>query len=183
MPSVSTMIILLFAIVVVAIIAIFLVAQIGVIKQWSVSNVVRWEMVALFAVYIITLLVITIVAREAREEQPVYMIPFGDLYFIIKNRYPWYVDNIILLNALNAALFIPYGFLAREVMRGKMLIPLLSSIAVSLVIEILQLITKKGVFDINDIMYNTIGALIGCGLYALYKIILRRLTSGRENIV
>ena len=181
MPSISTMIILLFAIVIVAIIAIFTIAQIGVIKQWDTSTVVGYEMVGLFAVYIVTLLIITIIARDVREAQPVYLIPFGDLYFIIKNKYPWYVDDIIKLNILNAALFIPYGFLAREVMKGKKLIPVVSGIAVSLVIETLQLITSRGVFDINDIMYNTIGTLIGCGAYALYKILWRRLTSKQER--
>ncbi|MCH5164267.1 MAG: VanZ family protein [Clostridiales bacterium] len=179
MPSISTMIILLFVIVVVSIIAIFVIAQIGVIRQWDTSTVVKFEMVALFAIYVVTLLVITIVARDVRDEQPVYLIPFGDLYFIIKNKYPWYVDDIIKLNILNAALFIPYGFLAREVFKGKILIPTVSSLLVSLIIEILQLITSRGVFDINDIIYNTIGSLIGCGLYTLYKI-LRRKVSKQE---
>lgn len=45
----------------------------------------------------------------------------------------------------------------------------LFSFGLSLFIELLQLILKKGTFQVSDIVYNTIGGLIGVGIYILIQ--------------
>ena len=41
----------------------------------------------------------------------------------------------------------------------------------SLCIETLQLITKVGVFDVDDLMMNTVGGLIGWIIYCIIRFI------------
>ena len=70
-------------------------------------------------------------------------------------------------NYLNILLFVPIGFLLGLVARKYRLIyAVLVGLFVSETIECAQLIWHKGTFDVNDLMNNTIGAMIG-GLIAV----------------
>ena len=65
-------------------------------------------------------------------------------------------------NYLNILLFVPIGFLLGLVARKYRLIyAVLVGLFVSETIECAQLIWHKGTFDVNDLMNNTIGAMIG----------------------
>lgn len=177
MPISNTMIILLCAILLVAFVIVFAIGKLSVIKKWDAAIIFRRQVLGLYFVYIFTIFVITVLARGPRgEDLPDIFIPFYEYYFIIKNGLPWYYQNMIILNVVNVALFIPYGVLAREITRKKILFPLISSIALSLIIEIVQMLTDRGIFDINDIMYNALGALAGCGICAVCRAIWRRLS-------
>ena len=70
-------------------------------------------------------------------------------------------------NYLNILLFVPIGFLVGLVARKYRLIcAVLVGLYVSETIECAQLIWHKGTFDVNDLMNNTIGAMVG-GLIAV----------------
>ena len=88
----------------------------------------------------------------------------------------WGINN--RNNALvveNVLLFIPYGFLLPWVFeraRGFLRIGfwgLLTSVCV----EVLQLVTGRGYFQIDDILTNTLGALIGFLAFALVRFIFK----------
>lgn len=176
MPVDNVMIILLCAILVVAFLIVFITGKLGAIKKWDAAIIFRRQTVGLYFVYIFTLFVITVFSREPRtDDLPNIFIPFYDLYWIISNGYPWYVDNMIVLNLVNFAMFIPYGVLAREITKRKILFPLLTGLGVSLVIELVQLLTGVGIFDINDIMYNVLGTLAGCGICVACRAIRRKI--------
>ena len=67
-------------------------------------------------------------------------------------------------------LFVPYGFLgswAFEKM-GNFFRCLALGALTSLCIESLQLVTGRGFFQIDDILTNTLGAVIGCLVYRLF---------------
>lgn len=170
MPKDNLMMILMFVILLAAGLSVFVIGKVGVIKKWDAATVVRRQVFGIYIAYILTLFVITVLARGERgDDLPDIFIPFYEFYFIVKNGYPWYYDNIVLLSIVNILLFIPYGILARELMKSKWLFPILSGVALSLVIEIIQMLTDRGIFDINDIMFNTLGVLAGCGICALCK--------------
>ena len=70
----------------------------------------------------------------------------------------------------NIMLFVPYGFLgswAFEKM-GNFFRCLALGALTSLYIESLQLVTGRGFFQIDDILTNTLGAVIGCLVYRLF---------------
>lgn len=80
--------------------------------------------------------------------------------------------DILLVNIMgNLVLLLPWGILAPLVikrlrhLRGVAI----SGFLISLTAEVLQFSFKLGVFDIDDLMYNTIGAVAGFYLLKVAK--------------
>ena len=75
----------------------------------------------------------------------------------------------------NVVLFMPYGFLASIVSKSKAKWHvLLSGSLLSIAIELTQLFSHRGLFEFDDILHNTLGTIIGIGLfYLIAKLILR----------
>ncbi|MFW6015568.1 MAG: VanZ family protein [bacterium] len=71
----------------------------------------------------------------------------------------------------NVLAFIPLGFFLPLITRHyrKFFKVFFSSIFISLSVEILQLIYRVGIFDVDDIILNTFGGVLG---YILYKILI-----------
>lgn len=71
----------------------------------------------------------------------------------------------------NVAAFLPYGFflpILSEKFRHTFKVFLLS-FSLSLTVELMQLIFKVGCFDVDDLLLNTIGGVIGYGIYKLSR--------------
>ena len=73
----------------------------------------------------------------------------------------------------------PVGFLLPVVIKAKhkYLITMALSLLLTVFIETLQLITKCGSFEVDDIINNFIGAVIGTMLYALCSKLLKSKTN------
>lgn len=72
---------------------------------------------------------------------------------------------------LNILLFIPFGYLLPSLFpKLRWWQVILLGLAFSLTIELLQLITKLGYADVDDLINNTLGAAIG---WLCYKLILK----------
>ena len=70
-------------------------------------------------------------------------------------------------NYLNILLFVPIGFLVGLIAnKYRLMYAVLVGLFVSETIECSQLIWQRGTFDVNDLMNNTIGAMVG-GLIAV----------------
>ena len=67
----------------------------------------------------------------------------------------WEEKNQIIMNIL---IFIPIGISGWFIWKRK---TVLYSFIFSLIIETVQLITKKGMFEFDDIFHNTLGTIIG----------------------
>lgn len=66
-------------------------------------------------------------------------------------------------NFLNVLFFIPIGYLACLMLsRHRLLFSGLVGLALSLLIESSQFVFKKGAFDVDDLLNNTLGAVLGC---------------------
>ncbi len=129
----------------------------------------------LFGVYCIAMFFILFVRRKVDFGFPYWeqvrmrmnLVPFRSIrknvYYIIQG-----TDNYMMRNALfnllgNFAMFMPYGFcfprLFERFRRFGMFI--LLSVGVLLSVESIQVLTLRGSFDIDDIILNMSGALIG----------------------
>lgn len=80
----------------------------------------------------------------------------------------------------NALVFVPIGFwipmLHKHMSR---LIPVaVWSVVLSLSIETIQLVSKVGIFDVDDIFLNTLGGIAGYVLYRVSMAIYKRMFSG-----
>lgn len=103
---------------------------------------------------------------EARE---INMIPFQ---FIKMFSGQDITIDVALKNILgNIAIFIPLGILISRLLPKKQGLTICLCIIVSCLFEMIQLITGCGATDIDDIILNSIGGLIGV---VLYRFILRR---------
>ena len=78
---------------------------------------------------------------------------------------------------LNILLFVPFGYLLprlwKRAERWRRVV--LCGFVLSLLIELTQLVTHLGMFDLNDLMNNSLGALLGWGCFCL---VLRREPGG-----
>lgn len=67
--------------------------------------------------------------------------------------------NAFFQNLFNLILFIPIGLLFKD--KHNTPFVLLSAIVIVTLIELIQLVTKRGIFDITDIILNSAGITIG----------------------
>lgn len=80
--------------------------------------------------------------------------------------------NLFALNVLgNICVFIPLGmFLPSLFIKCKSFVyTTFLTFELSLCVEIVQLVTKVGSFDVDDLMLNSIGGAIGYIIYRIYK--------------
>lgn len=84
--------------------------------------------------------------------------------------------NIMLMNlAGNIAIFIPFSFIMSMACKRKnAIIVTFYTFLFSFGIEVIQLVTKIGSFDVDDLFLNTIGGCIGCILFFACCVIRRR---------
>ena len=82
----------------------------------------------------------------------------------------------VLLNILgNVAAFLPFGFFLPIISPrfGKWYLMLILSFLLTLSIETIQLVFKVGSFDVDDMLLNTLGGVIGYIVFAICNMIRR----------
>lgn len=129
----------------------------------------------IFGMYLCFLLQITLLNRNPGSRGDIYIIPF---YAII--RWDGSVNKQAILYALcNCLLFIPYGgilgcFQQRYSFLKQLVLAYARCFLTSLMIEMLQLITKRGHFEIEDLICNTVGGLFGFLVVILIRKIFKK---------
>lgn len=116
--------------------------------------------VVAFVIYLSLILVITFLSRESGDSKGIDLELFSTWGINDRNN-AFVIENVLL--------FVPYGFLACLAFgRLRRFLRCLALGAVtSLCIETLQLITGRGFFQIDDILTNTLGAVVGFLLFRL----------------
>ena len=80
--------------------------------------------------------------------------------------------DLIVENIMNVVVFIPIGFLLGCVYNNtKWWMALSVGGGISVIIEMLQLISKTGFSELDDVMHNTLGCLLGYGIMTILRII------------
>ena len=81
----------------------------------------------------------------------------------------------MLLNVIgNSTMFIPTGIMTPLIYKRKFPGTILTGFLLSLVIEIIQLPFSTRCSDVDDLILNTLGCLVGYGIYALVKAICKK---------
>ena len=118
---------------------------------------------------IILILFFTFIVRETFEvrhvgSRGIMLIPFREFYSLFTaQNHSFYFWQIFL----NILLFIPFGFMLSCYLytyrrpQHLFLSILLSGLIVSVSVELLQYITSRGFTEIDDVINNTAGAMIG----------------------
>ena len=75
----------------------------------------------------------------------------------------------------NILIFVPYGFFISLASRSRGFFKtLFCSMGLSLGVEIVQLFTRVGSFDVDDILLNTVGGVLGYIIFAICNQIRRK---------
>ena len=126
---------------------------------------------AVIVLYVIGVLYFSLLSRTPVEGgQGIDLIPCGFLR-VVKTRFKAYGVYGILRSLgglyLNILMFIPFGFLVFTIRPGcdtwKII---LAGFCFSLLIELIQLTTHLGIFEMDDLINNTLGTWIGTVVYS-----------------
>ena len=129
-------------------------------------------LVILFLIYLIALVYFVFFAEEYGRTEPAEtfsynLVPFQEIRRYIEYRAMIGLPSVILNLVGNIVAFIPFGLLLPMISpkerRAGMIF--LLALELSLMIEVIQLFSHVGSFDVDDLILNTAGGLLGYGLY------------------
>lgn len=147
----------------------------------KVIRILSW---CIFVVYLVALVYFLFfseqLGRVPSDEYKYSLVPFKEI-----SRYIRYWRAIgsfyVLLNLLgNVVCFVPFGFVLPVISSSqrKFWKILLLSFLTSLLVELIQLVSKVGSCDVDDMLLNTLGGIIGYALFCFFHRIFFR----RKNI-
>ena len=111
--------------------------------------------------------------RFQYDDNIVRLQPVVSTIWFIEETISWY--DIVKIVIGNIVMFIPFGFLGWAFPRLKDLKSLLISFVSAIVIvEALQYFSRLGVFDIDDILLNTLGVYLGWRICRFIEFRLKR---------
>lgn len=130
------------------------------------SNSVRSFLKFAFFIYLFAVLYITFLSREAEETRSNFEL-FNSYIMFFKYKNDFYLDMIVY----NIIMTIPFGIflpLLYKPFRSFRRVAF-AGFLYSLLIEISQFISGRGLFELDDLFNNTIGAMLGYCLYILFN--------------
>ncbi len=152
----------------------------GALMKTKKGKIIVW---VLFIIYILLLVKVILfkypiaMVRAILKDIKVWSLSFRishSNFIPLKSIFQFILQNenmrISLENILgNIMAFVPFGFLLPLLTDGanKFKSIIISSFILSLVFEIIQLLTGLGEFDVDDVLLNVLGASLG---YILYRI-------------
>ena len=131
----------------------------GLKEGWRIMT--RWVLVE----YLVLIFCSTNYYRATNEYRKYNIKPFSSYEKCFQEGY-FQLDPEIALNIL---VFLPIGVLIGLSCKGiNLWKTVLLGAGVSILIEILQLTFKRGLSEFDDIFHNTIGCVVGYGIYSLF---------------
>ena len=135
-------------------------------------NMVQLIAAILLSLYIVVLLYFTVVGRYSHEEYE-YKINFLTSYRWL---FKYSGEQVLWQLLINIVMLVPMGFLLPIIIHAKYkyLITMVLSLLMTLFIETMQLVSKCGSFEIDDVINNFIGAVLGMFLFVLLNRIIQK---------
>lgn len=145
-------------------------------KKININKLGLWS---IFLIYMIIVLMATIGDRsEGYESINLYLFSSYKEAYNSFSIGQW--RNIIL----NILMFVPIGFMMPLLIKKceTWYITYLVGILITLFIETLQLITKRGIFEIDDIINNSLGCAIGYGIIMTFIYLFKRKSTNQKAL-
>lgn len=123
----------------------------------------------LLSLYVVVLLYLTVIGRYSHPEYEYKIYVFLTYRRFLENIDAQSVRQLII----NIGMLVPVGFLLPVVLpcKRKYTLTLLISFLLIILIEVMQFVMKCGTFEIDDIVNNMIGAIVGILVYRLFETI------------
>lgn len=137
-----------------------------VLFTWRGIKAWRWLVGLLLLEYVVVLLYVTVIFRDAEKVAGYNFKPFWTYGEIAKG----IRDDLLPQVIMNVAVFVPIGIMTgfvtqNRVLRNRWMIVIGLGIGLSVGIEIIQFLFSKGFAELDDIMHNTLGCIIGFVVY------------------
>lgn len=121
-------------------------------------NVIVWF---LFVVYMVVMFITVFLSREPGSRQGIDMTLFGT-WGETPQAHAFVIENILL--------FVPFGILYPVAVPGRWkYFTVLTGMIISVVIETVQLITQRGYCQLDDVVMNTLGSLVGYVIFVIAR--------------
>ena len=123
------------------------------------KRIVSMIPIAIYAIYLAILLVITFFSRESGSRNGGMDMELFSTWGINTRNNAYVVENVLL--------FVPYGFVCSWAFSWarNFFACVLFGAATSVLVECLQLVTGRGFFQIDDILTNILGTIVGFLLF------------------
>lgn len=118
--------------------------------------------------YLFLVFVATLFERRVGNDFHIILTPLWKVQAIMNGGVSkaWFKKEILM----NILLLMPVGVFAPVFFKGKrFLYTIMTGIGTSIIIELLQFITRRGFAEIDDIIFNTLGVLVGFGIYSVFQ--------------
>jgi glycopeptide antibiotics resistance protein len=122
----------------------------------------------LLITYIFLVFASTVFSRATNDYYNYELIPFWSYWEIWKGSESLFwedVFNVIMLLPIGILLPIVLGAVWKDASKNIFVRVVLIGFFISLTIEILQLVMKRGLFEFDDMFHNTLGVAIGYWIY------------------
>ena len=115
-----------------------------------------------FYTYLLIIFCLTLLSREQGSTTKIDLVIGSSLRINARNN-AYVVENVLL--------FVPYGYCLgwRFGKQNKWLVNVLFCLLTTLTVEYTQLLTGRGVFQIDDILTNAIGGALGLIVFGSYN--------------
>ena len=139
-------------------------------KHKTIIRVCSWF---LFVVYVVCMVYFLFFSEQfGRIPSDTYhynLKPFAEIKRYLKHTEKIGSINVIINLLGNVVCFMPFGFVIPilSVRQRRLWKVTLLSFLCSFVVEVTQLVSKLGAFDVDDLLLNTIGGFLGYILFAL----------------
>lgn len=97
------------------------------------------------------------------------LIPFTEIKRYIIYHRSFKLSQIVINLLGNIVAFMPMGFFFSCFFNRKVFTVIICGALSSVLVELIQLITMVGSFDVDDIILNTLGVILGCIMYYIVK--------------
>ena len=138
-------------------------------KKLKASKILLWS---IFLIYTVIVLGATFIHRTPVMYENINLHIFSS-YIKVWNRFSLLELRNIIFNIL---MFLPFGFVLHLLFKKceKFYITYFLGLCMTISIEVLQLISKRGIFEIDDIINNTLGCMIGYGVVMIFLLFSKR---------
>lgn len=146
------------------------------------KSVIRRCGIVLFVIYVLLLIYFLFFSEEYGRAVPVErgyrynLVPFVEIRRFWKYRDQ--LGNFAVFSNIfgNVVGFLPWGFILPIIFRrmDRAFLIFLSGFLLSLTVEVIQLISKVGCFDVDDLILNTLGAVLGYVFFVICNHIRRK---------
>lgn len=144
--------------------------SVGIALHKGAANRMKSILVVWIGACLFLMLYVTVIGRAPNENANVMLTPFWSIGAMRDGLVETYYEKIY-----NVLFFIPLGALSGLYFKRKVMArSLLAGAVVSISIELLQLVTRTGTCETDDVICNTLGCIMGASMVYAINCVCRR---------